>query len=223
MPDTRLTLAGLKEHLRRHIIVYIVGIILTVVLTDLLWTATTPVIPDEQVVLIYMADRYSNAEPLSDIAADMLARTQAADPNVRRVEFESLFFTTPDENYAGVMLLLTRLATGEGDAFLAGADAMDQLVSSGALLALDDYAGAGWLAGSGLEPYTVTTTDDETGEEVTMLAGYRLDALDALFDMQAFNNEGAFLAVAAGCRNVDSTLKAIEIMVEDLKDWSDAA
>ncbi len=223
MPDTKFSFRALREHIRKYLWLYVVGVAVSLVLTSLLWTTTRPRVPNEQNVIVYLTDSYANTEPLEPVARDMLEKAQAFDETLREVEFQNLMFT--DQDYASMMLLMTRLAVGEGDAFLASQAAMDQLGHSGALEPLDDYVAAGWLSEYGLEPYSVTLSDEETGESTTYLAGLRLDGVTALREMGAFNNEGAFLCVANNGGNVETTMKALEIMLKDLTegDYAGAA
>ena len=217
MPDTKLNLANLKEHLRKYLAVYIAGIAVALLVTNLLWTTTAPRVPSDQTVLIYLADAYSDTSALDGIAEDMLSRAQAFDDTLQAVTFESLMYSDdPAMSYSGAMLMMTRLALGEGDVFLASEAAMEKLVSAGALLGLDDYYADGWLRDFGLEPYYATVEYEEGGGTETLLAGFRLDGVHALRDMGAFNNEGAFLAVSNVSDNLETTMKAVEIMLEDL-------
>lgn len=214
MPDTKFSFRALREHIRRYLWIYIAGIAVCLVLTNLLWTSTRPQIPNDQRITIFMADSYSDPTPLEPIARDMLERTQAFDDALQAVDFQSMLYT--EEEYTSPMLLMTRLAVGEADAFLASQPAMDQLANSQALEPLDDYVAAGWLEEYGLEPYYVTLEDEETGEKTTYLAGLRLDSVSALLELRAFNNEGAYLCVTYNGGNVESTMKALEFMLEDL-------
>ena len=216
MPDVRLTLANLKEHLRRHLAIYIAGAILALVLSNLLWTVTAPRIPSSQSVLIYLAGSYSNAGQLSPIARDMLERTQAQDPSLRGVTFEGLRFADDAMDYTSTILLMTRLAAGEGDAFLASAAAMEALVNSGGALPLDGYVDSGWLTGYGLEPYWANETDEITGVQARHIYGLRLDRVEALAGLGAFDNAGACLAVATNSDNLETTLRTLEVLIEDL-------
>ena len=214
MPDTKFTWRGLREHLRKYFWIYLVAIALSLVGTSLLWTTTRPRVPNEQNVVVFMADAYSNYAPLQDVARDMLERTQEFDDTLMEVEFQSLQYN--EQDYTGPMLLMTRLAVGEGDAFLASQAVMDALVQSDALVRLDESVAAGWLSEYPLEPYSATFVDEETGESETYLAGLRLDEVDVLAEIGAFNNEGAFLCVANNGGNVETTMKALEYMMEDL-------
>ena len=216
MPDTKFSWRRLREHIRRFFWVYAVGIAVCLVGTNLLWTTTRPRIANEHNVIVMMADAYSTDEPLRDIAADVLARTQAFDETLQEVAFQPLMYTEGD--YSSSMLLVTRLSVGECDAFLASQAAMDALVGSGVLEPLDEAVASGWLGEYGLEPYYVTQEDEETGESATFLAGLRLDGVRALNQLGAFNNEGAYLCVTTNGGNVETTMKALEFVLEDLKE-----
>ena len=214
MPDTKFSFRALREHIRSYLWIYIAGIAICLVLTNLLWTSTRPQIPNDQCITIYMADGFSDPTPLEPIARDMLKRAQAFDDTLQAVEFQNMLYT--EEEYTSPMLLMTRLAVGEADAFLANQAAMDQLANSQALEPLDDYVAEGWLEEYGLEPYYVTLESEDTGEKTTYLAGLKLDSVDALTKLRAFNNEGAYLCVTTNGGNVESTMKALEFMLEDL-------
>ena len=162
MPDTTFSWRSLREHLRKYLWLYLLGITLGLLGAELLWTMTRPRIPSTASVNIYMAAPYSNPEPLEALAPDILSRVQADDPTIQQVAFESMLYN--DQVYTSNMLLVTRLAVGECDAFLASPEAMESLVSSAALTPLDDALAAGWMGQYGLEPYVVTTEDEDSGE-----------------------------------------------------------
>lgn len=214
MPDTKFTLSALREHLRRYVWIYIFGIAACLVGTSLLWTTTAPRPDIDETVTVFLADVSSNPDPLAPIARHMLEEVQPLDEKLKVVEFQTLSYTADD--YTSSILLMTRLTVGEGDAFLASQDAMDALARSEALMDLEDSLAQGWLSEYGLEPYTAEWTDEETGEHYRHLVGLRLDDVDALIEMGAFNNEGAFLCVAVNGGNVETTMKALEVMMKDL-------
>ena len=220
MPDTRFSWRSLREPLRKYIWLYLLGIALGLMGAELLWTMTRPQIPNQARVNIYLAADYSNAEPLEALAPDILARVQADDPAIRQVAVESVLYN--DQMYTSNMLLVTRLAVGECDAFLASPQAMEALVASDALTPLDDALAAGWMAEYGLEPYVVTTEDEESGESSTWTAGLRLDNVNALAQMGAFDNRGAFLCVTGSGGNEAAAMKALEYLVGDLTEASHA-
>jgi len=220
MPDTSFSWRGLREHLRQYIWIYLAGIALCLFGTNLLFTVTRPHYANDQVVAVYLADYYSDPELLSGLTPDMLAAARAVDERVEEVRFESLMFN--DQEYTSSMLLATRLAIGECDAFLASQSAIDALTSSEALVPLDDLVAGGWLAEYGLEPYTVAVTDEQTGATRAWVAALRLDPVDALASLGAFNNEGAYLCLAVNGKNVEATQAAVERMIEQLMEDNDA-
>ena len=224
MPDTKFTWARLREHVRKYFWIYFFGIVICLAGTNLLWTTTRPRVPNDRSVVVFMADSYSNPDPLDAIAADMLQRTQPLDDSLEQVEFLSLQFSDPSTDYTSSMLLMTRLSIGEGDAFFANQYCMDALVGLEVLEPLDEHVANGWMSEFDLEPFYVEVQDEETGESETYLAALKLDAADALLEMEAFNNRGAYLAVTNNGGNVETTLKALEFMMEDLmKESANAA
>lgn len=212
MPLKGLTWARIKEHLRKRLPIYLVGFLICILLTNLLYTTTAPVTPSDQQVLIYLTDSYSNPDVLSDVAADALEKVQKEDETLLEVEFQGLTFSDPESDYTSAMLLMARLSTGDGDAFFASQTAADYLMGSEAFLPLEDYLDAGWMQDLGLE--TVEYTSEETGE--THIAALKLDSVTALADLGAFNNENAYLIIAANGTNIDTTLKTVETILTSL-------
>jgi len=220
MPDTKFSWRGLREHLRKTFWIYLLGIVLCLVGTSMLWTMTRPRLGNSEVVTVCLVDSFSNPDPLAPIASHMLEATRPFDDTLKQVQFETLMYN--EQIYTSQMLLVTRLSVGEGDAFLANQAAMDALATSEAIIPLDDYVAGGWLGDYGLEPYYVTQEDEETGVSRTWLAALRLDGVDRLMELGAFNNEGAYLCVAANGGNMETTMKALETMMSDLMEANDA-
>lgn len=216
MPDTKLNGWNLKEHFRKTILIYIVAVAVALLAANLLWLTTAPRVPDDRQVLIYLAGPWSHSELLADVESALLEQGQADDPELQEVVFEGLMFA--DGDYTGPMLLMTRLSTGEGDAFLADQNAMDALVNSEACLPLDEYLEAGWMKDKGLEPYYVTVEDEETGERNTFLAALKIDGLNGLMNRGAYENKGAYLAVMQNGTNTETTMKVLEHMADMLKE-----
>ena len=81
------------------------------------------------------------------------------------------------------------------------------------------------MAQYGLEPYYATYESEFDDEKTTLLAGLRLDSVNALLDMGAFDNREAILCVYGGSTNTQTVLKVLEIMIEDLTTggYADAA
>lgn len=219
MPDTTFSWRGFRAHLRRFLWLYALVIAASLVITQLIWLMTSPRLGNEEQVVVYLADAWSDPEPLEALSGRLLER--AGDETLKAVRFEGLMYS--DDLYTSNMLLMTRLSVGEGDVFLASQSAMDALVNAGALLPLDEALAGGWMSGLDLPPYEVTTADEATGEETAWTAGLRLDGVDALRDMGAFNNRGAYLCVAVNGGNTETTLKVAEDFMRTLQEAGHAA
>ncbi|MGN0801180.1 MAG: hypothetical protein ACI4MF_01160 [Candidatus Faecivicinus sp.] len=212
MPHYGISWFRLKEHFRKYLAIYIVGLIICVLLTNLVYTSTAPRTPYDQEVLIYLADAYTNPEPLDDLAADALAYAQEFDETLLEVNFESLQYVDPEQDYTSSMLLMARLSLGEADVFLASGLCMEALCACEAFLPLDDYLAEGWMEEFALEPYLYTS--EETGE--TFVAGLKLDSVSGLAEIGAFNNEGAVLVITANSTNTDTSMQAAEYIIRQL-------
>lgn len=212
MPHYGISWFRLKEHFRKYLAVYIVGVVICVLLTNLVYTSTAPQTPYDQEVLIYLADVYTDTEPLDDLAADALAYAQEFDETLLEVNFESLQYVDPEQDYTSSMLLMARLSLGEADVFLASGLCMEALCATEAFLPLDDYLAEGWMEEFALEPYLYTS--EETGE--TFVAGLKLDGVSGLAEIGAFNNEGAVLVITANSTNTDTSMQVAEYIIRQL-------
>lgn len=212
MPHKGLSWSRIKEHFRKTWGIYIVGFIVCGVLSNIIFSATTPQTPIEQEVLIYVADSYTDTTKLDEVAADMLAYGQTNDETLLEIVFEGLAYSDPTTDYYSAMLLMTRLALNEGDAFLANSYCADTLMAQDYYLPLEDYLADGWL--EGLDVETVSATSTETGE--THIAGIRLDNVEALAELGAFQNQDAVLIICYGSTNVETTMDTVEYMLRNM-------
>ena len=72
------------------------------------------------------------------------------------------------------------------------------------------------LAEYGLEPYIAEYSDEESGESYKLMAGLKLDSVTALKESGAFLSDGAYLCVTMNGGNIETTMKALEVMMRDL-------
>ena len=213
MPHFGLTWSRLKEHIRKFAAVYLVGCIICGVFSNIMYSSTTPQTPIEQEVLIYVCHDYPNTERFDPVAAEMLAYGQEnIDETLLEVTFETVQFGDPNTDMYGAMILASRLALCEGDAFLTGPYALDSLLANEVYLPLDDYIADGWLADLGLEP--VMHTSVETGE--THIAGLRLDTVDAIEQLGVMYNDGCVLMIMYNSTNLETTLASVEHMIRGM-------
>ena len=213
MPQFGLSWKRIKEHFRKNWGLYIVGFIVCGILSNVVFTATEPRTPIEQEVLIYLADSYTVSGNLDGVAEEMLAYGQETDPTLLEVDFEDLQYSNPEEDYYSTLILMTRLALNEGDAFLANSYCAEQMMLQDYYLPLEDYLDAGWLEGLDLEPVEYTSL--ETGE--THIAGVRLDNVTALADtLGAYSPSGAVLIIGPNSTNLETSMNVVEHMLINL-------
>jgi ABC-type glycerol-3-phosphate transport system substrate-binding protein len=221
MPITKFSWASLKENIRKFAVVYLVGILITIACTNLLWTTTRPRIPDDQSVTVYLAAEYSNPQALDKLAEQMLEDGKAYDETLEEVVFYGLTYGNPETDYTGSMVMATRLSTGEGDVYIANEYALANLQAAEAPLDLQPYLDAGWLEGLDVEPYIMDKYEvDNTGEIIGINGSYigaiRLDNVDNLYKWGCMDNEGAYLVIACNGTNIDTTIHSVDFMLRAL-------
>lgn len=225
MPLKGLTWARFKEHLRKTSPIYVIGIIVCLLLSNIFYTTTRPQVPFEKEVLIYLVSPYSDPTPLDDLAAQAQAVMQEQDETLEWVHFESLVFNDPMEDYNSAMLLMTRMSGGDADIYLTNESGLAQMLTSGVCLALDEYLAEGWLEGIEYEPFTYTDLDYETDPPTEIsdpyIAAVKLGAIPALQDMAVIYDE-LYMVVAGNCTNLETSMETIEYLLTELTEAEDA-
>lgn len=216
MPLTGLSWARIREHLRKTAPIYIVGVIIMIFVSDILFTSTRPQIPDDQEVLVYLVDSYSQPSLLDSLCADALAYAQSTDDMLLSVRAESIPYNDPEKDYTSAVVLVARMALGDGDAYFANATALEAIAANGGCYPLDEWLDAGWLEELGLERWTYTETDEASGTEKTYTAALSLDKIDALRDNGIFENRGAYLVIASNGGNIATTRETVTYMLTQL-------
>lgn len=182
MPETGLSPNRIREHLRRRWPIYLVGILLLCFLNNLIYTATRPRVPERALLHVMLINVDAPDAELERLEARLLPAAQAAEPDVRAVEFEPLQYL--GESDAGsTILLATKFAAGGADLYIADEAGFAAMAARGCCAALDLE---GLAQG---EP----AFDPETGASCAV----RMDA-GAIFG----NAEGEiYLLVSAGADN----------------------
>ena len=114
------------------------------------------------------------------------------------------------------VVLVARMALGDGDAYFANATALEAIAANGGCYPLDEWLDAGWLEELGLERWTYTETDEASGTENTYTAALSLDKIDALRDNGIFENRGAYLVIASNGGNIATTRETVTYMLTQL-------
>lgn len=214
MPLKGLSGKRIREHLRKYSPVYIIGVVIMLLLSDILYTSTRPQTPDDQEVLVYLVDTYCQAEILDDLCADALAYGAETDDRLLSVQAQTISYN--EEDYTSAMVLVARMSVGDGDAYITNATALASMAANGVCLPLDEWVEAGWLEDLGVEPYYYTETDDSTGEETTYIAALKLTGVSKLWEDGIVLSNEMYLVIAANGTNVGTTKDVVEYMLESI-------
>ena len=184
---------------------YLLVLIAGIFLVNLLFTVTTPRIPEEKRVDFYIFG-YSDSESLN-----------AYMEQIRQSEMTDMDLMTsntsyPDETY-GAMILTTYVAANEGDLYLLPREDFLSLASYGAFLPLEEEEELMAVfneAGLDLRRGWRTLSDSDE----THLYGIPADFLPGLSSF-CYAQDG-FLAVASFGNNDENTLKFLRILCRDM-------
>ena len=202
---TPLNLKTLKNHLTYNWWKYLLALVAGTFLVDMLFTVTSPRIPDNKRVDFYIYG-YSNSQALADYM-DNVRETEMSD-------METLTFNTLSmDNTYGPMQLTTYISVGEGDLYYIPREEYLSLASGGAFYPLEeDEELMAMFDEAGLNRRRGWRTIDDTDE--THLFGIPADLLPGL--MNYCYTEDGYIAVLYGGGNIENTMKFLRILVRDM-------
>ena len=162
---------SLKHHFTYNWWKYLFVLIAGIFLVDLLFTVTTPKIPEDKRIDFYVYG-YVNGDSLGEYMEEIRQH------DLPDVEYTSCISLSVDDTY-GAMQLTTYIAAQEGDLYLLPRDEFLSLSSAGAFLPLeDDEELMAVFNEAGINLRRGWRTDSDTGE--THLYGIPLDFLPGL-------------------------------------------
>lgn len=218
MPFKGLSKFRLKEHFRKFTAFYLVGALICILVTNLVYTSTRYRTPAEEEVLVYLVDPYTSASVLDPLAAEALEYGITADELLEVVRFESIMYNDPQTDYNSAILLMARMAVGDGDAYISSKIAAENMIRMEMAYPLDEALANGWMDGLGLEP--IYHTSEETGQ--TYVAALSMENVEAL-KQTGMNTEDAALFIAGNGTNIDTTLQVVEYIITELVEGYDAS
>ena len=201
---TPISTASLKHHFNYSWWKYLLVLILSVLLVNLLYTVTAYRSPAEKTVNFYVYG-YMNSERLPAYMED-----------VRQAEMQDMEVMTPlqmlDDSTYGPMQLMTYLAVGEGDLYLLPREQFLSVVASDALVPLEeDEELMSLFSGAGVSLQSGWRKNAETGEN--HLYGIPQNKLPGL--SQYASATDGFLCIPLPCGNEENTLKFLRILCRD--------
>ena len=202
--NTPVNSRSLKQHFTYSWWKYLLVLLAGYFLVDLLFTVTTPRVPEEKKVDFYVYG-YADIEKLSAYMENVRKEKMPAMEQMQAVQM------VPDDTY-GQMQLVTYLSAGEGDLYLLPREQFLSLSSDGTFYPLEtDQELMDFFTSIGADLKRGWRTDNE-GE--THLQGISASFLPGLSSYCVA--EDGFLCVIPHGGNVDNTLLFLQILSSDM-------
>lgn len=199
MPETKLNLRRIREHLRKRWPIYIAGALLLCFLNNLVYTVTRPRTPEKMRLRVLTVNVNAPQEAFDALADALLSAARAAEPELAEVVFEPVSYLGPGDS-ASSILLKVKLTAGDVDLILADAAGFEAAAAMGgcARLMQEDFPGAQFA-------YAV---DADTGERYACGLEMRAEAIlpGARGDVR--------LSAFTGAGNLDAALAALATLTE---------
>ena len=202
---TPVTSRTLKQHITYNCWKYLLILLLSFGLVDLLYSVTAYRPPREKTLGLYVYG-YTAEEALNGYL-DNIRETQMPD-----METISSVMMTTDDTY-GPMQLMTYMAAGEGDLYLLPREQFLNYASSGSLVPLeDDTELVSVFDAAGISLQSGWRRNTETGE--THLYGIPQSKLPGL-DQYAYAQDGYLCQLITG-GNAENASKLLHILCRDM-------
>ncbi len=215
MPNTKLTLSALKNHLHYGKWVYIAIAIGAYFVGSLLYTTTAYRPPAERKVDFQIVGYVGDVEPVQKIADSLLADAQQADPSLEAIGVYNIQYSGDESDVYGVQKFTVMIAAREGTVFVVERNTLELLASQHALMPLDSYVESGALDVTGLDLARATFEEPPENEEdpptgIEHVYGISCEGMKRFLDPDiAFDTADKFMAVMSYCPNPDT---AVDVM-----------
>ena len=151
MPDTRITRERLKNHWVYSSWKYLLMVVIFVAGWNLTYSVTEYKPPREKRLEMYVLAQAYNDENIRALAAEMAPEFVGEEEgDMEALNFYTMSYGGSDDTY-GPQLLMTRLASFEGDIYLVDEETMASFVSQELATPLDDYIASGALHVDGID------------------------------------------------------------------------
>lgn len=232
MPNTKIGRKGLKDFFYYHKGIYLVLILVTWLVGDVIYSATTYRSPDERSVQIMAVSTTVDLEStLPLLSEELLKKGQAFDETLEEVVFQRIAYNpASDTDGFGGQQYLLMVGAGEGDIYMLPRTLMHVLVNEGYLLPLEGYIDAGLIDPAGLDLESVTfaePVDEEEDYDPTVRHVYAIP-MDGMNKMLTsgitFDNRDAYMVLMGFSGNPDTSAcvmgQLLTAMTGERPDWA---
>ncbi len=218
---TRLTGKTLRNHIQYHGWQYLLILVLSFGLWNLIYAQTAYRPPQSARIDVYIQSSTADQETVN---AFLKPVWEAAVPEEELVAAVLMLSPARGEDYYANMQLMTYIAAAEGDIYMLSSPDFKRFASQGAFVALDQYVESGQIDAGGIDlnPGRVTLVEmNEQGELITASesALYGIPALELyrFASEMMIDNRNLVLSVAANSGNEESALTFLNALIRETK------
>ncbi len=231
MPDTRITKERLKNHWMYSSWKYLLMIVIFVAGWNLTYSITEYQPPREKRLEVYFLSTSYVEENITALEEELSPLfVGEAEGDMEELNFYVVNYGSDDDVY-GPQLLMTRLASHEGDIYMVDEATFASFVAQELATPLDEYIASGALDVTGQDLETVTRAEpagqDEDGN--TIYSGERhvyalpAEPLYGLVNENIIANTGMYFVVMSYTDKVDTCIELLNVLSErfraDKPDW----
>lgn len=218
---TKLTWAEVRHHLQYHAWLYLLLVVLSFGLTNLIYAQTAYRPPQSARIDVYIQ---ASGADTDQVNAFLEPIWKEAVPEQELVNAVTLMSGGGENDYYANMQLVTYIAAAEGDIYMLSSTDFKRFASQGAFVALDELIEQGKLNTEGIDlaPGRVRLVDsNEQGEAVVVgepiQFGIPARELYAFATELLIDNRDMVLAVAVNSGNEEATLTFLDALIQHTK------
>lgn len=226
MPDTRITKERLKNHWVYSSWKYLLMVVIFVAGWNLTYSVTEYKPPREKRLEMYVLSQAFNDENIRALAQEMSPEFVGEEEgDMEALNFYTMSYGGSDDTY-GPQVLMTRLASHEGDIYMVDEQTMSSFISQELALPLDEYIAAGALNVDGIDLETGTRAEpigeDESGN--TLYGSTRLvyalpaEQLYGMLENELVDNRGMYFVIMSYTDKPDACVELLNALIDRFKE-----
>ena len=226
MPDTRITKERLKNHWVYSSWKYLLMVVIFVAGWNLTYSVTEYRPPREKRLEMYVLSQAYNDANFKQLAEEMAPQFVTGEEDaVEELNFYTMSYGGSDDTY-GPQVLMTRLASFEGDIYMVDEETLSSFVSQELVTPLDDYISSGALHVDGIDLKAGTRAEpageDEDGNTIysNVRHVYALPAqqLYGMLENELVDNRGMYFVVMSYTNKPDMCIDLLNAFIDRFKE-----
>lgn len=206
----KVNIKKLKTHFLYSAWVYILIIVLSISLWDLLYTMTEYRSPEDKIVELYVADN-----PLFDDEKFESVRAEISDTLLQDMEEVNVYklFATDNDDFTGNMQINTYIMSSQGDVYIMSRERFKSYASGGAFLPLDSFITDKSIVKSDYDyKRGIATYTDNDDKLYTAVYGISLKNTPVL-KQYGIDTDNSFIAVLYSNANDINSVKMLNYII----------